>query len=116
MIVRIHDSDAPRTLSEACTLVSSSTRGLDEEMLNLVEKMRHRCQRGLCGREPGDPCRCEKKFPYPLNDAMHIDTRGYVQYRREEPGDQYVVSFIPQVLKLWQGHANVKYVHDSSPG
>lgn len=64
------------------------------------------CNRERCLQQQ-EPCR--KRFPFCLKDATSIDpTTGTIHHRRREEQDRLTVEFNETLLRMWDGHANVK--------
>jgi hypothetical protein len=84
-------------------------RSAEPELFKLVNKfMVHKCSSDVNGCLDKDG-KCTKRFDMNApNDRTTFDSRGFPEYKRTQ-NSLNIVTYIPQILKDWDGHCNVGY-------
>jgi hypothetical protein len=84
-------------------------RSAETELFQLLNKfMMHKCSNDVNGCLDKDG-KCTKHFDMNApNDRTTFDSRGFPEYKRTQ-NSLYVVTYVPQILKDWDGHCNVGY-------
>ena len=85
--------------------VSAEVSSADPETKALVLQWMLHTKHTRCSDKFG---KCKANYPKPITPRTTVDEKGYVQMRRRSIEDVNVVEFNGVILKMWNGHANVK--------